>query len=646
MIVSFDTETRAHRRDGDEVMTLRCWAAIVRQRGGPDGQDSLQVARNGTVAVDLAELLEAACSIEGEAWCFAHNLGFDLTVTSLPMVLAQRGWHTDFMNMGDESCMFVLSRDGQKLILSDSWSWLRAPLSNAADDVGMRPTRLPGENDGLDDWQRRCAHDAQVLDRLLTQLLDWWDRAGLGSFAITGAACGWRSLRARIAPKTILVGSEPPRTPFERQALYGGRREVWQVGVVRGRWVADFDLFSAYLTTVAHLPLPSKPVRGDRLPGHYNPLAPPPGLGTICDVTVTTEQPCAPVRIGKDVWWPAGTFRTVLSSPDLAAVVQQAHSVTVHHAQWYALDDALAAWGHWCLGLLTGVGVDVPPVARRTAKGWSRSVPGRFALRTSQLIGEGPARHLGWAIQQGTDLDTGAPLETITYGGRERTYRKDQDGADVSPAVLAFIEGYVRAAMARVIASRDPTRMLQCNTDGWWEVCAGPANTHTAPPTPAPFHIVRKAHERGAHVIGPNHMITPGERRLSGVPTSAIEGEDGRYGWRDWPGLRWQIEHSRPGEYLRPRRELALRDHYCRRWVLSTGETVPVTAYVDDRQVTRIRPWQQTSCRYRDDELGEHQVPALAELIYGPGEPSTVARPSADLPLGRRSRPSTGASAP
>lgn len=635
-LVVFDTEARSTRTGEDEVLTLRCWDALVRRRGPSLPPPGVAAAAAGETAAELCELVEAAAELSGEAWVFAHNLGFDLTLTSLPMVLAERGWQTPFLSIGDESCVFSFERDGRKLLLTDSWSWLRSGLREAAVDVGMRVSRLPGEEDDAAAWHRRCAHDVKILDALLCELLDWWDRAQLGSFGPTSPACGWRSLRAKNEPKRILVGTEQPRTAFEREALYGGRKEVWQVGEVSGRWVADYDLRQAHLQIAAHLPLPSQPLHGRQLDAICDPLAPPERIGSICEVQITTHTPCAPCRVDKDIYWPTGTFRATLTSPELAVVAAIAQDVEVLAVRWYRLDDALAGWGRWCMELLNGAHPDVPKVARRVAKGWSRSVPGRFALRTHRLTDERHGTHLGWAIESGTDHRTGASIEIITLAGVERTYAKDQDGADVSPAVLAFVEGHLRAAMAQTIASRDPARMLQCNTDGWWEVCAGPVSEHGPPPVSEPFTAIRRAHERYAHVIGPNHIVTSGERRLSGVPAAAAALKDGRWRWRDWPGLRWQLQHSRPGEYRRPGREMRLHDHYCRRWVLRGGETVPVSAYVGAEAENRIRPWRLTSGRWRGDQLDAHQIPALRELASWAPVAEAPERPRGEPPLGRR----------
>lgn len=643
MVVCFDTETASVKRGGDEVLTLRCWDALVRYRCPDHPPADWTVAYSGETAGDLAGVLEATAGVTSEAWCFAHNLGFDLTVTSLPMILSERGWLTDFCSLGDESTVFVLKRDRVKMVITDSWSWLRSPLAAACRDIGMRAGRLPRDDDPLAAWHRRCAHDVRILDALLAELLEWWDASGLGGFGVTGAACGWRAMRAHLPAKSMLVGTDGDRTGFERRALYSGRKEVWQVGEVKHHWVADYDLVAAHLTTVAYLPLPAAPVGGPLIGLAADPLDPPAGLGTICEVEITTSEPCAPVRIDGDVWWPVGTFRTVLSSVELAEVQKVAESVAVLQARWYRLSDALQPWARWCLDLLDPEAGDVPAVVRRVAKGWGRSVPGRFALRVSTLMHERPGTHPGWSVTAGTDLGTGDAIESITYGGIERTYRKDQDGADVFPAVLAFVEGYVRAAMAQALALRPPERLLQCNTDGWWEVCAGAGDSSVAPAAPAPYRIVRRAHERGVTIIGPNHVQAPGERRLSGVPKDAVGDLAGGFRWQDWPGLRWQLEFSRPGEYVRPAAAMKLQPHYCRRWVLADGETVPAQSVVHSNGLSELLRWSQTAHRRPGDVLASRQVEALAPLVDDGGCARSSPPPGERPRLGRRSPASSAA---
>ena len=614
LVVSFDCETYSEVTDKGETHRLRCWDAVVRDRTGGSSKSPPIDFYRGETAAELAELLELAAEQVPECWALAHNLGFDLAVSSLPVVLAARGWKLKFVNLGDESCVFSLEKDRHKLVLTDSWSWLRCSLAEAAKDVRTNKVKLPANGDGLEAWHKRSKRDVLILDKLLARLMDWWESQGLGIFGITGPACGWRAMRTTVPEKAVLVGPEPFRTEFERRAIFGGRKEVYRVGTITGGWIADYDMEAAYATTAAGWPLP-------RTPGDFWPEAQwadidalSPQEGAIVECTVTTERPCAPVHVGDEVWWPVGRFRTTLTTPELEYVSKVATDVELHHGQAYKLSYGLADWAGWVIHLLGDNSGSTPPVVKRVAKGWGRSVLGRFAMRKSSLIGERPATHLGWHIENGHDLDTGEALEVISFDGVEYTYRKDTPGPESFPAVLAFVEGYVRRALGELLDSRRPGLLLQVNTDGWWEKRAVRAAKWQMPGVPWPYSVTRRALENELVVLGPNHVRTPSERRFAGVPKDAELGDNESFAWSDWPGLRGQIEHSRPGEYLRPPKEMVLREHYCRRWVLETGETVPVTCAVDDRGNNVILPWSKTILRRDQDVLATYQVPTLEKL--------------------------------
>ena len=122
LVVSFDCETYPTETDQGEVHRLRCWDAVVRDRTGSSPKVPPIDHYAGETAAELAELLGLAAEVTPEVWALAHNLGFDLTVTALPVVLAARGWGLKFVNLGDETCIFCLERDKWKIVLTDSWS--------------------------------------------------------------------------------------------------------------------------------------------------------------------------------------------------------------------------------------------------------------------------------------------------------------------------------------------------------------------------------------------------------------------------------------------------------------------------------------------------------------------------------------------
>lgn len=614
VLVHFDTETIETESGTDLLHQIRCWDAVccVRHDVAPERSRRRLVA--GEEISELVDLIEDYSTLDRECWVVAHNLNFDLTVTQLPAVLVGRHWNVEAYGMSKESNWWVLKRDGKKLVIVDSWSWLPDSLENLAKDIGKRKMRLPKNDASLTEWHKRCRRDAVILADLFTTILDWWDTQQLGRFGITSAGCGWSTLRTMTEPKSIVVGPGGGKTDFERLAIYGGWKEVWWVGELKGEWVADYDFVAAYPTIAAHHRLPSAP-------GTYFKSLPAgivPGFTEAKDViarcTVTTDRPCAPVRIDHDVWYPTGTFKTVLTGPEIAYAEATGASVSVEDGYWYPMSFALRPWAIWCLALLTASSQTVPPLVRRMAKGWSRSVIGRFGGHTSRVTSDRPSVGYGWRLETGHNLDNGRPLEVLTIGDREITTEHDLDGSDCFPAVLAFVEARCRVALHELVDSRNPSYLLQCNTDGWWERRAVRSAAYEVPGVPWPHHVLRKACVNSAVILGPDHLTTPAERRLAGIPKNADGSFADGWQWHDWPGLRWQLERGANGWYTRPKRELELQAHYARRWVLDTGETVPVTVREDEVTGTVVLPWEMTEGRREHDRLAPYQDERLDPL--------------------------------
>lgn len=562
----------------------------------------------------IADLVEEYSAHEKEVWVFAHNLAFDLTVSQLPAILAARGWSIDAYGMSKESNWWVLKRDGRKVIVADSWSWLPESLETLAHDIGRRKVPLPGADDSLEQFHKRCARDASILADLLVTVMDWWDENALGKWSITGAGCGWQAMRTKTGAKRMVVGPDGIRTKFEREAIYGGRKEVFQVGEINGEWCADYDFQGAYPTIAAHYRLPILPLswheaipediaRGDN-----------PGVDFIARCQVVTERPVAPARIAGDVWWPVGRFNCTLTGPEARYAQSQGAQVTVGEGWTYKMDYALRPWAMWCLSLLHAPVTEVPALVRRMAKGWSRSVIGRFGGHTSQITTIRPAIGVGVRLTTGHNLDTGRPMEILTIGDRELTTEHDLDGSECFPAVLAFVEGHCRVALGEMIDSRRPCNVLQVNTDGWWERRVVRDAAYVVERPPWPHTVIRKAIVSSVLILGPDHLRTPNERRLSGVPKGALGGGADEFVWHDWPGMRWQWERNANGEYVRPHKALTTKASYARRWVLANGETVAIAAECDQDGTNYIEPWSMTPGRRNEDTLAEYQDERLSSL--------------------------------
>ena len=612
--VVFDTETSWLTEEKREVHTPRCWALDYVTRHLEEGPSEGHERYADVDICELAPTIDALTFRRPETWCFAHNLGFDLAVSALPERLSDLGWTVADFWFGDESTWVILKQRSRKLVLTDSWSWLRMRVEDMAKTMRRRKLDLPANAGSKAAWLARCADDVDILQSALCTLMDWWDANKLGKWGITGSACGWAAARHKMPPKSILVGPDDVRSSFERKAIYGGRREAWYVGHVATAGASDYDFVGAYPTVVANLPIPRKPLgHFDHLPSD-SPALTATSIGVIAEVTVTTDVPCAPVRIGGEVWWPIGTFKTVLASPEIRLALELGATVEIGEGYSYSLAKSLAYWAEWCLATQHDRSGRTPQLAKMMAKGWGRSVIGRFAQRNSKEIFRRPATRHGWHLEHGKDHVSGAPLDIVTMGGEERWLLRDQEGRETFPAIFAWVESACRAALTKTVLGRPAGRVLQCDTDGWLERERPSKRPPPLPEVPQPFVVARKGRYEHIRVQAATQLWLDRERRTAGIGRSALELATDNYSWWDWPSLRWQLQHGETGTFTRTKREAVIRGESVKRWVLADGTTLPVRVRMDGQDQLQILGFLSSYLFDQGPGLAPAQHPALQGL--------------------------------
>lgn len=614
-LVVFDTETRWSSEERYELHRPRCWAAIcvIRHEKEPDREWVRSIS--GTSMADLSRTVDSWGRERKETWVYAHNVGFDLAISALPLHLLDLGWQVGDFWLGPEVSWLVFRAGDHKVVITDSFSWLPAALEDVARWMGKRKRRLPANDDDPEKWADRCMVDVELLATALLTVMDWWDAAELGSWSVTGAACGWRAARHMMRRDRILVGPDEWRTPFEREAIYGGRREAFVTGNIKARSVTDWDFVQAHATVAAEVPLPRRAGR------HFNSLDPgsrllrAAGYGAIARVRISTSVPLVPVKYRGEVWWPTGTFETVLCSPEISLALELADAVEIGEGWGYQFGWGLQDWGRWVLRISLGTGPEVPEVCRQVVKSWGRSVVGKFAQRSSRELVTRPATRPGWHYERGSVEDSHAEADIITLGGVERTIVRDLDGPDTFPAVFAFVESHTRAALTRTLLSRPEGSLIQCDTDGFLEALDRHTRPLGPPQPPPPFTMREKGRYSRIRVVSAQQVELDGERRMAGVSRRAdLIGRD-LFSWMDWPGLLWQISHSRPGTYTRTRRVVQLHGDKVRRWVLADGSTIPVEMDVASSGENVIVPWATTGALRGDIRLASVQHPELSGLV-------------------------------
>lgn len=595
-----DTETRTVGTDRGDVEALRLWSAHYLDRRTAKGVRARDEWAEGDTAAELAAWVTGVTRNRETVWTFAHNLGFDLTTTRLPLELVALGWAITDASIGGKAPWMRLRRGKRVLTLVDSWSYLPRPLEELAQLVHVTKPPLPAAEDERARWAARCRADVAIMETAVLQLMDWWERHRLGRWTISGPASGWNAFRHRPSPERIVVDPVPTVTAEERRAYHGGRRGTWSIGSHAAGPFTDLDFVAAYPTVAATLPLPvSRAYQVDGLPVDSS-LVTSSRWGVVARCLISTQTPRWPVRVGKATWYPVGTFWADLAGPDIAEAHRLGCLQEIGPGWVHRLGMAMAPWARWCLAVQDGRAEDTPAMARIAAKAWGRSVIGKWAARSYDKIKLGPAPTAAWGYEEGWNHSVDAHCGLVDLAGQRWLVTADGDSDNAYPAIPAWVEAEVRVRLNRVLEALGPRAVLQCDTDGLIVVertvgTVSAGGTLVAPsdvpaggrlawcleqlaPLVAPLTLRPKARHAHVTILGPQHIVRDGNRRYAGLPGMAEDLGEGRFRAKLWPGLQWQMANGDARGYLRPETFPVVKGPWPTGWVTSRGRVVPVEA--------------------------------------------------------------------
>lgn len=651
-VIVLDSETVTIDAGQEQAEVMRWWDASCtwradRRRQGETWEDC------GDDPAAAAAAVDRWASYGKSTWLYAHNVGFDLVVTNLAAGLVARGWElSPRFGIGKSGLWCVLHkgrREGTRadrtgpagqlatrvrwdhtLTIADSGSIWPMPLADVAPYVGQVKQPSPDWSGPIGPIADRCRSDVAILRAALLALMDWWDAQGLGKWSVSGAGLGWSTYRATLTPKQVVIDHDPALIAWERQAVYGGRRDLFRHGQLpQGRY-AEIDYESAYPTIAASCPLPAK-VACQVGPEHRRlALAGRVPAGMLAEVTLDTPAARWPVRMAGRVFYPTGRFRTVLAAPDIQAAADAGALRAVHGGYLYVMTGHLRPWARRVLAWSKGAEDDRCPVLRPAAKHWSRAVIGKFAQpgwRTLPWVGP-PSD--SWSVEDTTDLYAGTRGTITGLAGKYYLSWADQRGEHERPAVLAWVEAHVRVRLGQVITGRYGPAVVQCDTDGLMasvhdlSLLAASAGRKWRKGRQVPLTVddvigewtaaswpltmrEKQLHAR-VQLIGPQQVVLDGHPRAAGLPKGAWPTGQDSWAARLWPGLGWQAQHSPPGQYLRPVQPYVLAGPYCAGWVLADGSVSPVEAAEDLRGGVTIKPWRLTAAAAAGASLGSRQA--------------------------------------
>lgn len=576
-IVCLDTESTDTPSTRGRLHRFRCGVATFDLRT-PE-RDLTTPKDEITVAGDVDELWDRITSWtrkDHRTWLFAHNLGFDLTVSQAFRALPARGWELKQLSTTSRAPIVRWTKKRASICMVDSASWWPAPLAKLGAMIGTEKLPMPRGNAGVDRWLIYCQRDVHILRALVLSALEWWDDIGGGNWGMTGAQTGWAHFRHNHRTHDILVHSDRAATTIERAAYHGGRRELFFVGE-RGIGTYPYLDFTAHYPSVA---------RDHAVPVRYIVGAPDipvdrylrrrDDMGLIAHVEVTTERALVPVRVDNTTVYPVGTFRTTLCGPELDLLLDAGAELRIIYGCYYELAPALSDWARWVIAQSRPETSDLPAHLRLMVKGWSRSVIGKFGQtgRVTHRIGD--TLPDDFAVESISDRGKDRRGTLVRAAGQVMESWVGGEPDNAVPSIAAWVCSQARVDLQQLIDTVGAARVLWCDTDGliYDARRRGTSRREILATFDGRVHL-KAVHKRVSFRL-PGEIELDDVSVVKGLPSGAVRRGPRAWDAELWPGLNHQLGAHAGVAYETWSRPWTARAAYRRGYVLDDGTVEPL----------------------------------------------------------------------
>jgi hypothetical protein len=635
-VITFDTESYRQDRGDGENQTLRLWCARLDDRRPPHRGEAAQLRQRGQDGAQLAATVDEWLRGRRTCWLYCHNLGYDLTTSELVGHLAALGWAVEHCSTAPQYIFLTMAKGDRRLTLTDLHHLLPMRLADIGQLLDIPKGQMPSESDPDEIWAEYCARDVDVLAAAVLALMDHWDAYGLGNWALSGAACGFRAMRHMLPAKSITLIDSPDSSANERAAIYGGRRYCWRHGDQPPGRYSELDFTMAHATTAANYVMPVK--RGswfDSLPMNHRAIDSDLAV-IIAEVEIETDVPRFPVRAGGRVWYPVGRFKTTLASPDIAWARDLGCLRSIGRGQFHYTSGVLRPFFRRVIETGAPGNDQYPDIVRAMWKQWGRSVAGKFGQRGYKVTPTNMLSDKPWHYEKATDWETGEEYWLVHYGGIVHEAHQDGDGASAYPAVLAVIESHERVALGKAAELLGPGVVIQCDTDGLWVdmgALEGGAETgfgfdladmDRRARVAVAIDIVNKnigaLQLREKHSVqrmaiwGPQNYDAGPHSRHSGRPRGLREVRDGVWAGDIFPAVSHQMATAAPGVFRTETVSWSRPACVTPGWVTVGGAVRAVEVRSGPGGCTDLVPYSETRWAAAGDQLGPEQHQALEGL--------------------------------
>lgn len=439
------------------------WAALAHYTP----ENGLQVS-DWIEFYDLLTFWEWAFVISSEhdqIYVVAHNISYDARLLKAFSVLPANSFAPDYAIMSESCVFFTFQSDKQKIHLLDNSNYWQVSLADLGKEFGVSKGEINFETATDNELSVYCRQDVAILVKTWQFWLSFLDKHDLGDFAITAAGQAWNAYRHKFMKEKIGIHNRKDAIDLERAAYRGGRVEVFKVGKFNGQSYYKLDVNGLYAHAMAVNPHPAKLLKivRARNPREITTLLD--RWLAIADVIIETEHPWYPYRTKSGNFFPVGTFRTQLTTPELKIALREGDIRAIGQVALYEPADLFSGYINTLTPLRQKYKASGDTGRSLICKLLRNSLYGKFAQRgyKQEILEDAPIDAV--SVRRWVQAETGARCVDWIFGGKVLRQYYEGESFDSFPAISAHTTAYAREHMLLLLSIAGWENVLYTDTD-------------------------------------------------------------------------------------------------------------------------------------------------------------------------------------
>jgi hypothetical protein len=538
IMLVFDTEANIDDTDdGGQRHSLRFgYVQFLRYR--PNEPIYEPAPQRFETVEELYEIIEHYTHQGSKLYCFAHNLGYDWSLTGLTSQFIADGWETHSIMDRKYTTVIRYSRGGHKVEMIDTLNYWKMPLAQIAKNYGLEKGTIDFRYNDQKEADDYCKNDVYILTEALKDRRHWLLKNNYGAFKATNPSQALAIFKQKYLKEPILTNQGEHQKELERRSYYGGRTEAAYIGFYRGKvWALDIN--SAYPSVM----------RGNKYPVEYCREIRHPTIEDLrndndkqcyfAQVTIDSSKETYPYRDNERLLFAIGQFKTWLCEPEIKLALERGNIAEVDRLFMYKARPLFTEYVNDLYRKRRAAIQDDNTAEELSYKLLLNSLYGKFGENRKEWtpvnVNNGAPDGVKWEA----DGDKRQIYKIINYRGLKYKYVTKSSATHSFPLIAAFTTSYLRASIAETMDRAGPQHWLYCDTDSLYvdSVGLGRLNGLIDPDKLGKWKI--EGMSIGMEIRGLKDYIFGNTERIKGVSKDAKKVDENTYQM-----MHWQTMHE------------------------------------------------------------------------------------------------------